>query len=766
MKRKQFPPLVIVLTAAVIFWGAVIAVSAAGATAAAGSEDTRDNIKKLEEKLLPAQGNEKIDLLNEISAEYYNIGDNKQAEAYARKALESAEKTGHFKGKHKALMNIADVMYRFEEYEKSISFYEQSLSIIEHSLREKNGTDLTDDKAHCLKQLGMNYYSRDDAENALHYISLALELYQRLGKKHDIADSLDKIGFIQVQFGNYEKAIDVYLQALTLVETLGDKIETCNILNSIGDAYRCIGNKKKALEYLDKSIKICRETGADDLLADALNSTAIIHEKSGNYETALKNFNEALAIYREIDYQYGAAGVLNNIGEVFRLTGRFNRAQEHYLEALKVFKEIGNEFGAAYCLNNIGMIHAESKQYKKAAGYFDQSLKLAEQHNIKDLIKEIYENYAATYEATGKFKKALTYHKLYSQTKDTLFSEDSSRQIAEMQAKYETEKKEKEIQILTRDKEIKELDLEKQKLLKKILIAGFALVFIFVGLLYNRYRIKTKAHNQLTKAHHSLDEANRRIEASIKYAERIQKVTLPLREKLTGAFRDCFVIYIPKDIVSGDFYWFSTLDRGLFIAAVDCTGHGVPGAFMSMIGDTHLKQIVNETKDPDPALILENLHENVRKTLKQDSEHGGTMDGMDICLCTLDKVTGKLVFAGAKRPLYLVRHSGATEQPMELMEFKGDRKSIGGRQKELKRRFKKQEIDAGPGDMIYLTTDGFVDQQNNNEERFGSERLKNLLLSIARLKAEEQEERLLAELYLHKGDEEQQDDITVIGIRL
>ncbi|MCC7430192.1 SpoIIE family protein phosphatase [bacterium] len=247
--------------------------------------------------------------------------------------------------------------------------------------------------------------------------------------------------------------------------------------------------------------------------------------------------------------------------------------------------------------------------------------------------------------------------------------------------------------------------------------------------------------------------------ASIRYAQRIQNAILPLEEKNENILGEHFIIFKPKDNLSGDFYWFSEVEEKTFIAVVDCTGHGIPGAFMSMMGNVFLNHIVNEKEVFEPALVLENLHKSVRNALKQERKEIDATDGMDVCLCVIDKKNKKLTFAGAKRPLYIVR-DGVFE------EIKGDKKSIGGLQKEEKRTFTNNEIFYTLQATIYLTSDGFADQSNLNGEKFGSKRLKEFLAEISKYGLKKQNELLALELKKHQEVEEQRDDITIVGVKV
>ncbi len=272
-----------------------------------------------------------------------------------------------------------------------------------------------------------------------------------------------------------------------------------------------------------------------------------------------------------------------------------------------------------------------------------------------------------------------------------------------------------------------------------------------------------KAQRKLRQSKKIIEEKNRNIMDSIRYARKIQRAMLPIKEKMAKELKDSFVIYEPKDIVSGDFYWFDVVEGQYFLAVADCTGHGVPGALLSMIGGMMLNEVVSEKHILDPAMALSHLHQGFRSILKQEIGEAETYDGMDMGLCRIDFRTGKITFAGAGRPLFYVKS-------LKLVEIKGDRKSIGGRQKEEKRFFTNHEIDIlgrKQGKiMLYLTTDGFADQHDPQNQKYGSSRLKKFLRGNAHLSTAQQKAALLEELKGHRANEEQRDDITIIGIHI
>jgi ligand-binding sensor domain-containing protein/serine phosphatase RsbU (regulator of sigma subunit) len=252
-----------------------------------------------------------------------------------------------------------------------------------------------------------------------------------------------------------------------------------------------------------------------------------------------------------------------------------------------------------------------------------------------------------------------------------------------------------------------------------------------------------------------IEEKNRDITASIRYAERIQRAMLPKED----TFKDTFVLFMPKDIVSGDFYWMHDNGDWLFIAAVDCTGHGVPGAFMSIIGHNSLSKVVREYGLTSPAAILDQLNIEVMKALLQRHERA-IMDGMDLALIAIERKTGKVEYAGAYNPLYVVRRG-------EVITYKGDRFPIGMTTMEEKKSFTNQIVEVQPGDMLYMCSDGYADQFGSSDvKKFKSNNVKKLLAEIWHLPVMEQKARLEKEIMDWKGDLEQVDDIMFIGTKI
>lgn len=269
-------------------------------------------------------------------------------------------------------------------------------------------------------------------------------------------------------------------------------------------------------------------------------------------------------------------------------------------------------------------------------------------------------------------------------------------------------------------------------------------------------QIRSK-NNELTEKNDIIEEYNEQVRSSIEYGRRIQRAILPDPEDMKEHLPQHFVLFKPRDVVSGDFYWFSDLGDRIVIAVVDCTGHGVPGAFMSMIGNTLLNEIVNQKRITGPGLILQNLNVAVRMALKQEGENMLSRDGMDVCLCVIEKT--RVLFAGAGLPLYVMKNG-------VLETIKGSSNHIGGKQKTEMPTFDQHVIERVPGMCLYLSSDGYGDQNNEQRVKFSTRKLRELIEQVHTLPIEEQHRAFNERLMQHQGSEEQRDDITVVGIRL
>lgn len=295
-------------------------------------------------------------------------------------------------------------------------------------------------------------------------------------------------------------------------------------------------------------------------------------------------------------------------------------------------------------------------------------------------------------------------------------------------------------------------------------LISLSIIGLLGFLLFRTVRSILKKEEALTQeileSHALIEAKNKDITDSIQYAKRIQEAILPDTDQIKHRFPDSFVLFLPRDIVSGDFYWFNERKNSFVIAAVDCTGHGVPGALMSMIGNTILNESINNSTDEDPGEILDLLDKGIKQALKQYDDNPETRDGMDLALVSFDKQFRQLQYAGAFRPLLHIRGN-------QMTEIRADRFPIGGGGGYEKTKFTTNKVSLQDGDLIYLFSDGYPDQIGGEKsKKFMTKRFKEMIMQHCSLSMEEQKKIYHQELIRWQGENEQMDDILVIGIRV
>ncbi len=350
--------------------------------------------------------------------------------------------------------------------------------------------------------------------------------------------------------------------------------------------------------------------------------------------------------------------------------------------------------------------------------------------------------------------------------KDSLYTEDRQTAIAEIQTKYDTEKKDNVILLLNKDKALQDSELQKNQMQRNGFIIGFALALILVIFIFRGFKQKQKANQLLEEKNATIEiqkgmveVKNKEILDSINYAQLIQQAVLPSAEELTSQLKDGFVLFKPKDIVSGDFYWVNSVDNYIFFSTVDCTGHGVPGGFMSMLGSSLLNEVINEKKITEPADVLDMMRIKLITSLKQKGSSGENKDGMDMTLCRLNESRTELVYAAANNPLWLIRDK-------KLIEYPADKQPVGISTENVKQ-FSQQKIALQKGDSIYIFTDGYADQFGGPKgKKFKYKPLQELLLTNNNKTMDEQKDILLSTIENWQGKLEQVDDILIVGIKI
>ena len=699
-------------------------------------------------------------------------------------------------------------------------------------------------------------------EKAFNYNKQALDLSLKSNNTEGIAYAYNILGLYYRYKGDYSQSIDYHYKSLELYEKLNDNKGVATVLFGIGNILSLQKNYSSALEYYNKSLLLREKQNDKKGVANIVNSIGIVYKKLGKLDTALIYYKKSLTIQKEIGVKSGIADALNNIAIIYFLKKDTLSTLDYFNQVLKIRKEIGDRNGEATILYNIGFILESKKDFSEAINHFNQSLLLSKELGDSARVLDNYGSLHETYADMKDFKTAYKYFVLYDNLKDYINDESKSKQITEIQTKYETEKKEKEIVLLNKDKTLqhlllkeKENELEKQtlqyvyskqqteienqkkeekiNLFKKdklindialknkdakvkqqriVILSVVALLFIvvlFSILMLRLYHQKKEANLILAKQKEEISEKNeelnlqkeeisaqrdnlqllnnelfqqkeelttqrdeisiqrniiekhnRKITSSISYAQRIQKATLPSESHIKSLFPQSFVLFKPKDIVSGDFYWIEKKGEKIYFATADCTGHGVPGAFMSMLSFNLLNDAINDQQITKPSEIISFISKRINKTLRQRTDDSSVKDGLDLALCCFDTSSMKLEYAGVRSTIYIITDNN-------LNEYKPDLHPIGEPFNNKFSSYTNIEIPITKGDCIYLFTDGYTDQFGGEfVKKLSKKRLKEQLLAMQQLSMSRQKEALESIFDTWKGLNEQIDDMLILGIKI
>lgn len=625
-----------------------------------------------------------------------------------------------------------------------------------------------------LQNLGYEeQFLKGNMDKAKEYYEKALSLQKVAGDKSGAATTLGNIGLIYNDQGDIITSLEYFLRSLKIQEEINDKNGMGYSLNNAAGAYLLQGDTAKALEYMEKSLKYREETGDKRGYAITLGNIGNLYRRKQKTDTSVKCYFEALDIWKELGEKQGIGFCYQNIGNLYYLEAKQKRengvmgadsmyeAAMTYLQyALNAYEASNFKQGLTNVLTNIGNCYLEKNNISGAENSGKRAYAEAEKMGYVEAVGNAARLLFNVYKKQNKWKEAFTMHEMYTQMRDSIFNEETQKATFKQQTKYEYEKQ----QALNDAENQKELAVagegkKRQQIMTWSIAIGLFLAAIFSLIVFNRLRITRKQKLLIEKQKKIVDQKNKHITDSINYAKRIQDSILPSEEEFIKSFSDHFIFFQPRDIVSGDFYWMSSFNGKTILACADCTGHGVPGAFMSMIGNTLLNEIVNEKGVFQPAEILQHLNEGIVHALHQDA--GSSQDdGMDISVCSFDKTNNKFAFAGANRSCFI-----AADDYIE--EIKGDIFSIGGAFGKRDVSFSQKEIEVKKNASMFLFTDGYADQPGGEKrKKFQEKNLQELLASIQEKPMKEQREILNKKITDWKAGHSQLDDMLVMGIKL
>lgn len=594
-------------------------------------------------------------------------------------------------------------------------------------------------------ELSNQLYTMDEYELALEHAMLAKALAEKLGFQSGIASAFRRMGAIYTEQGKYPQAVESLLSSLKLYESLKDAHGIFLTNNNLGTLYYFQQEYDKALEYYFKSHNYKSNDGR------TCGNIGMVYAGQANYVQADKFFLLALTYYTSESNENGRALILNNMGAIREFQSDYDKALEYYFQALHIKESLQDNQGICDALASIGDTYYHQKKLQQALKYELQSLTLAKKIGYISSIKETQEMLSKLYFQIGDFAKSLEHYKQFTIAKDSLFNEDYTKSLVSAEKDFEFQKKEEHTRMEQAQKDaVKAEQLKAQRLLKNIFIAGFILVALFLIVLFRGYKI-------IGQQKKLVEHKNKEVTDNINYAKRIQQAMLPSAEYLRSSFPEHFILYRPKDIVSGDFYWAYKNNNDLYFATADCTGHGVSGAMMSMIGMSLLNDTVIENNCTTPELVLDSMRNKIVQSINKQGASEERKDGMDMVFGRIHDM--QLDCACANNPIYIVRNGN-------LIDVKSDRFPVGKYVNDSK--FTLHTIPLEKGDIIYSMSDGFCDQFGEaTGKKLMSKRFKQWIVELASLS-----DMNLMKLELDKrftawmGATEQIDDVTIMAIKI
>lgn len=711
-------------------------------------------LQLLQNKNLPQQS---ITVFQNLGNVHSDKGENQEALHFYQKALELSKSSKNAKEQARSLNLIGNV-YQFQgDYAQALRLYEEALKI-NTSINEMLGI---------LKNslnIGNTYVLLGNYDLAISGHKRALKMARDLHDGHHISKCLNNLSVCFFQQGNYPESLSYLLQALKINERAGNKKQMAENYQNMGLIFFYQENFSEALRYQLLSLNLNRAMG---LLAEtAGNYTNLyqIYERLNKTELALEFENQALIINQKLGNQQLLSKNYRNIGHILLKKRKYREAMESFNSSLAIDRKLGDPDGISQSSSNLAEALIQLGRNEEARKLLADSGPAALKTGNKNVIKEHYKILMKLDSVQSNWKSAFINHYYFNLYKDSLMNESNTKKLVQSQMQYEFDKKQEADRLRQATKDAIAVQEKKRQRLITIAI-GLVLLFVvvFSVLLFNRFRLTLKqkkiieAQKQRVEIQKGLiEEKNQQVTDSINYARKIQTAILPPLPLFHRRLPQSFVLYLPKDIVAGDFYWQQELDEVVLFAACDCTGHGVPGAMVSVVCNNALNRALREFNKSRPSDILDTTLQIVVDNFASSEEE--LKDGMDLALCSYHSRSRVLQFAGANNPLWIVRNK-------QLIEIKADKQCIGYNYQT--KPFTHHEIQLEPGDMIYLSSDGYADQFGGEDGRkkITKKRFKELLVELSNLPVETQSSVLFDYFSNHRAEYEQIDDVLVMGFR-
>lgn len=650
---------------------------------------------------------------------YFHSGNVKAGLKYSRKQIRECKAENNKEDLVNAYYSLVNFFFQANELDSVISYNDSLLKYAK----------LSDNRAKIIigiNNIGSGYFLKDDFKKALVYYDSALRVEERYGFPEGKYASVNNVGMIYMESNIPRMAIKYFLKSEKNSIATNDLQKLIYAYDYLTDSYLMLEKNDSALFYARKSL-----------------------QKSMKLNSETKIITSVIAV-----------------GNVFKGIKRYDSALVYYNKALELTKRVNNAYISYALYYGLAEVYLKTGQTKEAEVYAERLRALPSEYSVTNEQKQLYNLFANLDYKRGKYKSAYDYLNSYIAYRDSCYNTEVAGQISEINTKYETEKKERENQLLQAKNDLATSSIKQQRTIILFTIGGLVVTLVLMYFIFLGFRKQREANKIISEQKKVVEEQaaqvaikHKEITDSINYAERIQRSFLATEKLLSENLKNYFVFFKPRDIVSGDFYWAGILQNGNFaLVTADSTGHGVPGAIMSILNISSIEKAV-EKGFTEPSEILNQTRKTIIERLSNDGSKEGGKDGMDASLISFNFPQKTLTYSAANNPVWIVR--GNT-----IIELKPDKMPVGKHEKD-EMSFSQNQINLQTNDMIYTLTDGYSDQFGGpKSKKFMHKQLKQLLISVSGMEPSIQRQQLEKYFNEWKGKLEQVDDVCLIGVRI
>ncbi len=707
------------------------------------------NIDSLKQQLevLP-DGEEKVKTIDKLIT-YYHLLDIEEVIDYGTKGIKLSQELNFTKAEASLNVNIGNALMYNDQQQKAKPYYERAIY-----LSNISGNKETLAKAY--NNIGIVYDEEGKADKALQFYQRSYKLKMELGQNQSAKSTIMNIGGIYFFKGYYHKALKSFLESEKISTEIKDTLGMAHSAMNVYVVYQKLERYEEAIKKVRTAINYLIAVKQEKFLSEVYQKISMSKISLGELDSAEYYLKKGLQIAEIANDSSGLSMVYNSMASLY-IQKREYKEGLFWAEKTREIREARQDVLNYPTMYGVfAEIYYGMNDLEKAEEYINKAIESSKNIYRNEALIEIYQSASAIYEEKKDYKKALEYFVLYDELEDSIQGTGMLKRVNELELQNERERQHVIVNLLEKEKQLKEMQLKKNQYTIWSVSAGLFVVLFFLFIVFRNYKQKQKANIEISNQKNIIEEKNKDITDSINYASRIQSTILPDSKIFTTYFSDSFVFYRPKDIVSGDFYFAEEKDDKVYFAVVDCTGHGVPGALVSVFGYNGLRRCINEYNLSKPADILDKLSSIVEESFKTEGKE--VADGMDLALCVYDKKTKLVEYAGANNPLWV-------HQNEDIVQIKGDKQPVGHYHN--RKPFTNHVINLNAGDSLYLFSDGFADQFGGEKgKKFKYSQFRQMVLDNVSKPMSEQKIIIGQAFEKWKGNLEQVDDICILGIRI